>query len=623
VAEVEGLELIDLQRDLRDALREDQVAARNLKQLEEAGPGAVAAKEVEEARSAWRQARAGLDVARQKLLAVGVPAEDVARLERDPEARPLRTLPVRSPLGGVATHVDVGIGQVVEPADHLVEVADLSRLWVKVRVLEKDLGRVAVGQRLTVRWPGTGGAWTGTVRVKERYLDPQTHWGAAWAELANPDGRLLPGMVGRAEVRIPAGRSALRLPASALVSVGAERFVFVENVQGREFKRQNVVVERQRGDTVWVARDRGLLPGYQVLTSGSHELMEPFAPTVLTLSEEARRNVGLTVAKAGHHRVAEVVSLRGVVDLPPGRRAVVSARLAGRHRIAVDRDAAVRVGDVVAEVAGVELQDLQLELRRGQLQVALLEQALARLRPLAGSPAVPRRTVRETEAALTAARQRRDGLRRKLLAVGLDEDTVRAVQAGGKPVESLPVRAPVAGVVVRFQGVLGQAVKPGEPLFEIHDLTGASFKLHAPASLRDRLREGQRGRVRLVAGAGQPIPVGVVRLGQELAPASRTFEVWAEPRAAPPGLLLPGTLVRADLVVSESEPTLAVPVDAVLREGSQAHLFVLRDGTWERRAVTLGRTDDQWVEVVRGLEGKETVATHGVAGLQTAYAALR
>jgi multidrug efflux pump subunit AcrA (membrane-fusion protein) len=69
---------------------------------------------------------------------------------------------------------------------------------------------------------------------------------------------------------------------------------------------------------------------------------------------------------------------------------------------------------------------------------------------------------------------------------------------------------------------------------------------------------------------------------------------------------------------------LAVPEDAVLREGGAAYLFVRRpDGGFERRAVAIGRSDGVFVEVVGGLAEGEPVAVHGVAYLQTAFASLQ
>jgi multidrug efflux pump subunit AcrA (membrane-fusion protein) len=69
---------------------------------------------------------------------------------------------------------------------------------------------------------------------------------------------------------------------------------------------------------------------------------------------------------------------------------------------------------------------------------------------------------------------------------------------------------------------------------------------------------------------------------------------------------------------------LAVPVDALVRDGLRSYLFVRRpDETFERRIVETGRADDRFIEVTSGLEEGEPIAIQGSAELQTAYASLR
>ena len=67
-----------------------------------------------------------------------------------------------------------------------------------------------------------------------------------------------------------------------------------------------------------------------------------------------------------------------------------------------------------------------------------------------------------------------------------------------------------------------------------------------------------------------------------------------------------------------------VPLGAVVREGTRAFVFVqAKDGTFERRAVTLGRSDDRWVAITHGLAAGEYIAVTAAAELQTAYASVR
>jgi len=71
-------------------------------------------------------------------------------------------------------------------------------------------------------------------------------------------------------------------------------------------------------------------------------------------------------------------------------------------------------------------------------------------------------------------------------------------------------------------------------------------------------------------------------------------------------------------------PTLAVSHEAVVRDGLRSYVFVqTADRTFERRAIEPGRTDDRFLEVRRGLQRGEMIATHGVGQLQAAFSAIR
>jgi multidrug efflux pump subunit AcrA (membrane-fusion protein) len=160
--------------------------------------------------------------------------------------------------------------------------------------------------------------------------------------------------------------------------------------------------------------------------------------------------------------------VEGVVDLPPDKRAVAYARLPGVLRtIHKDRDQPVRAGDVIAEVASLEGQSLQLDLLRSHLQLQVLHRTLDRLAPLArsGSPAVSSRQVREAKAALDAEEKRGESLRRRLVQAGLTEAQLRRIVDERQFAESIPVRAPINGVLVRsFATLLQQSKELGTSL---------------------------------------------------------------------------------------------------------------------------------------------------------------
>jgi RND family efflux transporter MFP subunit len=619
LAEVESLELENLQLEYRNAYAEFLLAEENLKLLENAAKGAVPRQEVEEARSQVQRQRVAWALARRKLLGLRLEEAVVDRL-RDPNTEPLRSLPVRSPLSGVVLHADVRPGQVVEPTQHLFEVVDLARVRVEVEVLATELRRVEVGNTLEVRWAqaNDNAVFRGVIEGKSHALDTDAHTGTLWATGSGTP--LLPGIRGRAEVLLPGAKKTIVAPSAALVREGAEAALFVQTGPG-QYERKAVVAGRQVGDRVEILGG-SVYPNDVVVTTGSHQLATFFPATVLRPSAEAARQIGLQVERAGKQTIAGIIPVSGAVELPPAKRAVAASVLSGTvRRIHVTRDQAVQPGDLLAEVASLEFQDLQLELLRNQSELELLQQ---RLRPLTDSgPAVSTRLARELESIVRTTRLRRDALRNKLRGAGLTETQLSALLDRQEFVDTLPVRAPLGGYVVRFTAAPGQVVKADEPLFEIHDLSGAEVRGYVPEDQLTRVRPGQRARVRLTGRNEQVLDGGVVRVEPAPGPVGSGLSIWVRvdglPDGTPHGLLADVTVIE-----SESAPVLAAPRDAVVSEGSKHYVFIRKsDDIFERRAVELGRRDDRFIAVTAGLDVGEMVAVRGAAGLQTGYAVLK
>ena len=84
------------------------------------------------------------------------------------------------------------------------------------------------------------------------------------------------------------------------------------------------------------------------------------------------------------------------------------------------------------------------------------------------------------------------------------------------------------------------------------------------------------------------------------------------------------SLARVTIETDITAPTLAVPREAVIREGARAYVFVQQENsTFERRFVQLGRSDDTAIEIRQGLVAGDLIAVRGATALQTGYAALR
>lgn len=626
LAEVQSVELEALQLELLNAQNDVRLSEKIVQGLEQARE-TVSGQSLLDAQSKLQHHRNAVEIARAKWLSLGLTQETLDSLLQ--AGSRVLTLPIRSPIRGTVIHADLTVGKVVEPAEHLFEVVDLSTVWAKIGVLEKDLHRVAVGQRVELRltaYPGE--VFRSTVQVKGLHLTPQTHLNTVWAELTNLAGqepRVLPGMSGQARIFLPGDGSAKTVPADALIHDGVDRYVLVEEASTAatsQYLKKSVVLTRQSPDWAEI-RSPSLVPGDRVVSRGSHELAGFFVSGVLRLSPETARTIGLRIEPAQRVVVEEVVELEAAVDVPPDRRTFASTQLAGTlQKIHIDRGQAVRAGEVLADVASLELQNLQLELLKEHLSYQLLEQQFERCRAI--ESVVSRRKYLELESDLNASRNRRDSLRQRLEVLGLSAEELESLLKQKILVPALPVRAPITGTVVNFDKVLGQAVRAEEPLVEIHELARPWVKGYVSERDLARVRVGQEVRVRLVSDYSVVLPGKVVRSGRVFGAENRTLSVWVELDQQPEQPLRHGQLAQLSLTAQQHEPTLAVPLAAVVREGTQAFLFLQKaDGTFDRRPVETGRSDDRRVEITRGLQEGEIVAVRGTAELQTAFASVR
>lgn len=635
LATLESLALETIQLELLVARAEHELAAQTFERLRAlTAAQAVTIRDLSEARSRLEQTKGAADVAAAKLRSLEVPEGLVASLMAAAD-RPLTSaVEIFSPIAGTIMHVDVTVGDVVPANDHLFEVVDLTEVWAEISILERDVNAVAAGQRVELSMP----AWpderlSATIHATGKMLDPETKLGAAWAAIANPAGspaRFLPGMTGLAQIVSGSATERTAVPVEALLTNGIEKFVLVEEAatrRGYKYRKQDVVVDAM-DRRLATLRDGGVFPGDRFVTKGSHELAGFFISGVLRLSPEAEENMGLRTEPAVLHAVDEVLEFDAMVDVPPGARTVATGQVEGRiTRLLGQIGQEVAQGDVLAEVSSLAALDIQLQLIQAAAQRRLADESLERLKELDASQSVPRKRVWEAQTAALSLAERVEALGRTLQGVGFSVAEVSRVAKDGAVFATLPIRASSAGTIVRLDGVAGQAVKPNEAVAEIHDSRHAWIRGHLTENEVGRLHSHDPAgavRVRFTGLPNQVFTGTVIRRGNVIDARDRTLPVWIEIDVPPGRVLQHNMLARVSLPIAQAAPALAVPVSAIVRQGTQAYLFIRdADGSFRRQAVTLGPGDDRLVTVAEGLAPGEIVAVAGVAHLQTAFASIR
>lgn len=176
---------------------------------------------------------------------------------------------VVSTLPGVVVERKVAKGQVVQPADALFTVADLSRVWVIAQVPEAEISLVAPGQSVEIEVPALGNAKrVGRLIYVGDIVNRETRTVMVRTEIENPDRQLKPAMLATMLIQArPVER--LVVPASAVVREENEDHVFVETGPN-QYRLTRVKLGAEHDDRRAVLS--GLAAGARVVADGAFHL---------------------------------------------------------------------------------------------------------------------------------------------------------------------------------------------------------------------------------------------------------------------------------------------------------------------------------------------------------------
>lgn len=225
----------------------------------------------EEALNRLRTAETELASTRQRLILFGMPSARVNSLRSASQIAAEISVP--APASGVVTARSVNPGEVVEANKELLQVTDLSSVWVIAQVFEADLGRMRVGSGGSITseaFPNE--IFRGTISYIDPQIDPATRTAKVRIEVANSGQRLKLGMyvrvafgaLGQAERTVPV------IPSSAVQSLGGQQIVFLPTADPNVFELRPV----RLGEEVNGKRPvfEGLTVGDKVVTNGSFTL---------------------------------------------------------------------------------------------------------------------------------------------------------------------------------------------------------------------------------------------------------------------------------------------------------------------------------------------------------------
>jgi membrane fusion protein (multidrug efflux system) len=180
---------------------------------------------------------------------------------------------VRAPFDGRLGIRAVDLGEFVQPGVALVPLQSIERLYVDFTLPERQLPRVAIGQRVAVSAAAAPGErFAGRVAAINPGIDVATRTVKLRADLPNPEGILRPGMFAEVALEQPPREGVITIPRTAIsfAPYGDSVFVIDEGEGGLTVQRQQVETGNVDGDLVEIVS--GLEPGQRIVLAGHQKL---------------------------------------------------------------------------------------------------------------------------------------------------------------------------------------------------------------------------------------------------------------------------------------------------------------------------------------------------------------
>jgi RND family efflux transporter MFP subunit len=210
-----------------------------------------------------------LESSRKRLQLWDVSEWQIKQLEKSGKTH--KTVTLFAPYDGIVTMKMVNEGMYVKPGMALINLADISKVWVMADIYEYQLPWVKVGQQVRVELPYVSGQdLTANISYIYPFVDPKTRTVKARIELDNINFELRPDMFVTVYLEGQKQIDALIIPQEAVLHSGEKQTVFVAQAGGR-FEPRLIKTGLQSEDG-HIEILQGLFEGEQVVTSAQFML---------------------------------------------------------------------------------------------------------------------------------------------------------------------------------------------------------------------------------------------------------------------------------------------------------------------------------------------------------------
>jgi cobalt-zinc-cadmium efflux system membrane fusion protein len=183
-------------------------------------------------------------------------------------------LTLKSPIDGFIQDQSLAIGKYITPTDVLVKIVGVAHKHVELKVFERDLAKLRIGQ--TIQFEGDGNKSTGKVFLVGKQVDMNTRLTPVHGHFSidSDEQKFTVGQFVNAIIQV-GEQKVLSIPQAGLARVGKGGYIYVEKTDGT---MAQIPVEVRSADMEWVGiRPTKEMPEGKVVIRGASALEAIFA----------------------------------------------------------------------------------------------------------------------------------------------------------------------------------------------------------------------------------------------------------------------------------------------------------------------------------------------------------
>jgi membrane fusion protein, heavy metal efflux system len=324
-------------------------------------------------------------------------------------------------------------------------------------------------------------------------------------------------------------------------------------------------------------------------------------------SSEDLLKMGAKVEKAASGVMTTEVLLQGSIDAQPDSLGHIVPRMQGVVKeVRKQPGDGVKKGETLAVIESRNLADMKTGWLAAREKLALATSSFKREEELWKKKIVSEQEYFNSRKELSEAQIEHRGAKQKIESIGLNPD---AIAEPGTSLVRFELKSPLAGIVIERHLTVGETTKEDEAVFVVANLAKVNAVLQVYPKDLPFVKVGQSAQVS-ISGSQETIPGSVTFLSPILDAQSRSAKAHVLVDNSS-GQYRPGLFISASISRGTSEAKVLISRKAIQKIDGKEVVFVQTDEGFVPSPIEIGRSTNEVVEVLSGLEPEELYVSEG------------